>query len=88
MKENTAFVGNTGQRDRLGWLRGFGRYETRHHQVSEDCPVFPVGHGVIVPVSGLQETDLDEKVVRCTFLHSVPNSLSWLRDVLIIQVSR
>ena len=39
----------------IGWPRGRGRHENRRLHVSEDCFVFPVGHGVFVPASGREE---------------------------------
>ena len=39
LKKNSAFVGDTEQfrqEDRLGWLRGLGKYECRQSQASED----------------------------------------------------
>ena len=63
-------------------------------QASEDRFVFPVGHGVIVPTSGLQVRrlfrtgELDKKWRNCTILHSVRRSMSLLKNERIKQVSR
>ena len=50
-KKYSAFVGNTEhfrQEDRLGRLRGLGKYESRQRQASANLFVYPEGHGVIV----------------------------------------
>ena len=64
-----------GQRDRLCWLGGLGRPESRQHQTSEDRFVFP-----LVTVHKTTSTSCRRSSMRkwwhCTLLHSVRSSQS------------